>query len=135
VGLIEEVGLQSRVTLAGYVPEDELPAHFSLADLYIMPSSGEGFGIVFLEAMYYGLRVIAGNKDGSTDALLQGELGLLVNPSSVEEIQAAIEKLVADPQIHQPCPELLNKHFSYGSYAANLNRLLGKKVQVCLAAV
>ena len=46
-----------------------------------MPSMKEGFGIVFIEAMCIGLPVIAGNKDGSVDALCNGKLGILVDPA------------------------------------------------------
>src|SRR6185437_1267256 len=84
--LIQQAGLQRQVILPGYIEDDEIPGHFAVSDIYIMPSSGEGFGIVFIEAMYYGLPVIAGNKDGSTDALLNGELGQLVNPGNAQEI-------------------------------------------------
>jgi glycosyltransferase involved in cell wall biosynthesis len=80
--LIGEAGLHSHVIFTGFVPDEELAEHFNLADIYLMPSEKEGFGIVFIEAMYYNKPVIAGNKDGSADALLNGKLGLLVNPSS-----------------------------------------------------
>ena len=50
--LIKNNGLQNNVVLAGYVPEEELASHFLMADLYVMPSTKEGFGIVFIEAMY-----------------------------------------------------------------------------------
>jgi glycosyltransferase involved in cell wall biosynthesis len=56
-----------------------------------MPSRKEGFGIVFIEAMFYGLPVIAGNIDGSADALADGELGFLVDPDQPEEILSALE--------------------------------------------
>ena len=62
-----------------------------------MPSEKEGFGIVFIEAMFYGKPVIAGNKDGSVDALCNGELGLLVDPGSVTEIATAIKKMLVNP--------------------------------------
>ncbi|MGI9087341.1 MAG: glycosyltransferase family 4 protein [Chthoniobacterales bacterium] len=84
--LIEKLGVRDNVILAGYVPEHELRAHYNLCDVFAMPSKGEGFGIVFLEAMACGKPVIAGNKDGSVDAVLGGELGALVDPDSVQEI-------------------------------------------------
>jgi glycosyltransferase involved in cell wall biosynthesis len=55
-----------------------------------MPSTGEGFGIVFLEAMGCGCPVVAGNRDGSVDALDNGKLGLLIDPLDVEAIAEAI---------------------------------------------
>jgi glycosyltransferase involved in cell wall biosynthesis len=59
-----------------------------------MPSKGEGFGIVFLEALACGKPVIAGNKDGSRDALLDGELGILVDPDNIDEIAETIVKVL-----------------------------------------
>jgi glycosyltransferase involved in cell wall biosynthesis len=59
-----------------------------------MPSKGEGFGFVFIEALACGKPVIAGNSDGSRDALLDGELGILVNPENTKEITESIIKVL-----------------------------------------
>jgi glycosyltransferase involved in cell wall biosynthesis len=67
-----------------------------MADLFIMPSQKEGFGIVFIEAMACGLPVIAGNKDGSVDALKNGELGILVDPDDKDQILEALETELKD---------------------------------------
>ncbi|HKY98876.1 MAG TPA: glycosyltransferase family 4 protein [Gemmatimonadaceae bacterium] len=88
------LGVERHVTFAGFVADDELADHYRLADVFAMPSTGEGFGIVFLEAMGCGTPVVAGNRDGSVDALAGGELGVLVNPESVDEIIAGIKQLV-----------------------------------------
>lgn len=121
---IERLGLQDTVTIAGYLPEENLSDYFALADLYIMPSRKEGFGIVFIEAMYYGLPVIAGNTDGSVDALLKGKLGQLVDPESVDEIKAALENLLRAPAPVQPDKELLMQHFGYLAYKDKLENFL-----------
>lgn len=83
-------GLQDSVILAGHVPGEELPDHYRLCDAFVMPSSKEGFGIVFLEAMACGKPVVAGNLDGSVDALDEGRLGLLVDPYNPAEIAKAV---------------------------------------------
>lgn len=88
--MIEELGVQDKVVFTGYVDDKEIIQHYQLGDVYVMPSQGEGFGIVFIEAMACGQRVIAGNKDGSVDALANGELGKLVNPDDVNEIADAV---------------------------------------------
>jgi len=64
--------------------------HYNLADVFIMPSKAEGAPAVFVEALACGIPVIAGNKDGSATPLMGGELGLLIDPESVDEIVAAI---------------------------------------------
>jgi phosphatidyl-myo-inositol dimannoside synthase len=60
--------------------------------------------------------VIAGNKDGSVDALLNGQLGLLVNPVSEEEITNAITKMILDKERYLPDQKLLMQNFSYPVY-------------------
>ncbi len=113
---IKELKVERYVSFSGFVPDEELAAHFNLADIYIMPSWKEGFGIVFIEAMFYNKPVIAGNKDGSVDALLNGELGLLVNPESLEEITAAINKVIKNKDGHLPDRKLLMENFGYEGY-------------------
>lgn len=80
--MVKELDLQNEIILAGFLPDTELIDHYRLADLFIMPSQKEGFGIVFIEAMACGLEVIAGNKDGSVDALQGGKLGTLIDPEN-----------------------------------------------------
>jgi glycosyltransferase involved in cell wall biosynthesis len=89
--LIRENKVDDKVCFAGYIDDSEIISHYQLGDVYIMPSYGEGFGIVFIEALACGCRVIAGNADGSIDAVANGELGKLVSPTSVDEIAKAIE--------------------------------------------
>jgi phosphatidyl-myo-inositol dimannoside synthase len=61
-----------------------------LADVFVMPSTGEGFGIAFLEAMASGIRVIAGNRDGSLDPLVDGALGTVIDPEDDNQLTSAI---------------------------------------------
>jgi glycosyltransferase involved in cell wall biosynthesis len=88
--LIRDLGVSANVTLAGYVADHELRSHYNLCDVFAMPSKGEGFGIVFLEALGCGKPVLAGNKDGSVDAVLNGALGVLIDPDNVIEIANAL---------------------------------------------
>jgi glycosyltransferase involved in cell wall biosynthesis len=88
--LIRELKLEGSVTLAGFVANQELCDFYNLCDVFAMPSKGEGFGIVFLEALACGKPVLAGNKDGSVDALLGGEIGVLIDPDNVAEIADAL---------------------------------------------
>jgi glycosyltransferase involved in cell wall biosynthesis len=92
--LAHEIGVADRVLFAGFVPREELPDYYRLCDLFAMPSTKEGFGIVFMEAMASGKPVIAGNEDGSVDALAGGRLGALVSPHSVEQISRAAVALL-----------------------------------------
>jgi glycosyltransferase involved in cell wall biosynthesis len=92
--LAKVLGVERSVTLAGFIPDEELADHYRLADVFAMPSTGEGFGIVFLEAMSCGTPVVAGNRDGSVDALADGALGVLIEPESVDAIVAGIKRIL-----------------------------------------
>lgn len=92
---ILNLGLSDSVTLTGHIDVAELADHYRLCDIFVMPSSNEGFGIVFLEAMACGKPVIAGSVDGSVDALDQGRLGVLVNPSDIEIITESVCQLLS----------------------------------------
>ncbi len=86
-----DLGVGARVRFTGLFAEEEKADIYSLADVYAMPSRGEGFGFVLLEAMASGVPVIASKHDGGREAVLDGQLGALVDPSNPAEIRAAIE--------------------------------------------
>jgi glycosyltransferase involved in cell wall biosynthesis len=92
--LIKDNVLEDKVILAGFIPEEELCDYYNLCDVFVMPSKGEGFGIVFLEALACGKPVIAGNRDGSVDAVLNGEVGILVNPDNSQELVEMIKSVL-----------------------------------------
>ena len=114
--ILQQLKMEDKVVFTGFIKNDELNDHFLMSDFYIMPSYGEGFGIVFVEAMYFGLPVIAGNKDGSVDALLNGKLGILVDPMNVNEIQSAIESVLLNPSSYIPDSNLLLENFGYQQF-------------------
>ena len=96
--LVNEKGLAEHVRFAGRVPDGELADHYSAADVFIMPSTGEGFGIVFLEAAASGLQVIGGKADGSWDALREGALGQAIDPLNSDAIVDAVCRAFAAPK-------------------------------------
>jgi phosphatidylinositol alpha-1,6-mannosyltransferase len=110
-----ECGAMKNVEFTGSVPSEELPDYFRLADVFVMPSLAEGFGIVFLEAMATGVRVIGGSRDGSRDAFCDGALGTLVDPENSEELASAILAALDDPartgdRTARFKPDLFRKH-------------------------
>ena len=122
--LIVKYGIEGKVVFSGYIPDEDIANHYGIADAYVMPSKKEGFGIVFIEAMYYGLPVIAGNIDGSVDALLNGKLGYLVNPDSELEIEKAIKYTLENIEASKPNKNLLLQYFSFDAYKKNVAQLL-----------
>jgi glycosyltransferase involved in cell wall biosynthesis len=93
---VSALGLSKEVMFTGRIPEQEKASHYSLADAYVMPSYGEGFGIVFLEAMACGVPVIGSKVDGSREALLDGQLGRLVDPNIPDELVEAITDVLTN---------------------------------------
>ncbi|MCV3214629.1 glycosyltransferase [Plectonema radiosum NIES-515] len=109
--LITQLGLQDCVTLVGFVPDNELCDYYNLCNVFAMPSKGEGFGIVYLEALACGKPVLGGNQDGAIDALCGGELGVLVNPDDVEAIAQSLIQILKGTYLHPILyqPEILRQ--------------------------
>jgi phosphatidylinositol alpha-1,6-mannosyltransferase len=99
--LIQFHNVSHAVILTGFVSDAELIDHYLLADLFVMQSKKEGFGIVFIEALACGRKVIAGNKDGSVDALADGALGTLIDPDQPGELKTAVINSLASKG-HKP---------------------------------
>ncbi|MEM6253801.1 MAG: glycosyltransferase [Cyanobacteria bacterium P01_D01_bin.156] len=93
--LIKKLELQNCVTLVGFVSDQELCDYYNLCDVFAMPSCGEGFGIVFLEALACGKPVLAGNQDGSIEPLLNGQLGCLVDPNNIHQIAYSLTQILS----------------------------------------
>lgn len=123
-GYARELGVLDKVNVVGFVSDADLVSYFSMVDFYIMPSLKEGFGIVFIEAMFYGLPVIAGNRDGSVDALCGGDLGILVDPIDRDSVRNAMQKVLENKNKYVPNRDLLLKEFSYDSYKYKLDQIL-----------
>lgn len=92
------LGLEQRVIFAGLIDEKEKADHFRLADAFVMPGRGEGFGFVFLEALACGVPAVGSLIDGSREALRDGEIGELVDPASPHSIRAGIVRALAKPK-------------------------------------
>ena len=85
-----KLGLADQVVFTGFVDEARKADYYRLADAYVMPSRGEGFGIVFLEALACGIPVMGSRVDGGREALLDGAFGELVDPARPEEVRAGV---------------------------------------------
>jgi glycosyltransferase involved in cell wall biosynthesis len=101
--LAQDLGVADRVTFTGFV--DHVADAFVACDLYVMPSTQEGFGIVFLEALANGRPVVAGGLDGSIEAVCWGELGFLCDPLNLTSVEEAIRRVIkaiggADPRVN-----------------------------------
>lgn len=117
----KSLGLDGRVVFAGLVPEAEKADHYRLSDAYVMPSRGEGFGFVFLEAMACGIPAVGSKVDGSREALRDGKLGILVDPADPGEVEAGILEALDRPA--GEVPDGLD-YFSYGNFEKRCHRIV-----------
>ena len=96
---LQSLGLetQTRVTLTGYVPDDDLPALINCAEVFAFPSIFEGFGLPPLEAMACGVPVVCSNASSLPEVV--GEAGLLLPPHDVRAWADALARLLTDAQL------------------------------------
>ncbi|MHB1688301.1 MAG: glycosyltransferase family 4 protein [Ignavibacteriaceae bacterium] len=118
---VAALGLRSNVVFTGFVLETEKANYYRLADVFVMPGRGEGFGFVFLEAMACGIPVVASKLDGSREAVRNGELGILVDPNNHEEIKAGVLDALNKPK--GIIPDGL-EYFSYNNFEKRLYRII-----------
>jgi phosphatidyl-myo-inositol dimannoside synthase len=102
--LVADLGLGDAVRFLGFVPDDELPALYNLASLFVMASRRhellvEGFGISLLEASATGLAVIGGRTGGVPEAVRDGETGMLVNPDDSDAVAEGIKRLLGNKEL------------------------------------
>jgi phosphatidylinositol alpha-1,6-mannosyltransferase len=101
------------VKFLGFVPEKDLVDLYRLADLYVMPSSQEGFGIVYLEAAACGLKVVGGQGGGSGDAIPDERIGILVDPADNNALIEAITRLLGQGKVDPAAVEPYRRsHFA-----------------------
>jgi phosphatidylinositol alpha-1,6-mannosyltransferase len=85
-----ERGVADRVSFVGVFGQDVLADVYRMADLFVMPSSGEGFGIAFLEAMACGTPALGLAAGGAVDALADGELGTMASEAEFAPVLARL---------------------------------------------
>jgi phosphatidylinositol alpha-1,6-mannosyltransferase len=96
MALAAKTGVASRVRFLGRLDDAQLQEAYASADVFLMPSTGEGFGIVFLEAWKHRLPVICGNRDASAEVVTDGVNGLTVNPGDSRAVAEAAMRLLSD---------------------------------------
>ena len=99
VAMTEANGVSDRVRFLGRVLEGELAAAYARASVFALPSTGEGFGIAYLEAWQRGLPVIGSTEGAAPEVIEDGKDGLVVEAADTEALAGAIETLLRDDKL------------------------------------
>jgi len=124
--LRERLGIQETVTFLGAQNQEILPYYYSAADIVVMPSHYESFGMVALEAMASGTPVIASNVGGLRYTVSDNESGFLVPPRSPETVADRIRVLLNRPHLRRQMGERgveIARRFSWGTVADQIETL------------
>ena len=92
--LLSNSNLNSKVIQMGSVTPEQRVELYNMCDLFILPSKNEGFGIVFIEALSCGIPIIASDGFGCREALLDGDLGHLVDPDDIDAMASKIMSIL-----------------------------------------
>lgn len=104
LSLVEKLGVEKDVLFTGYIPEEELPLIYNLADVFVHLSLYEGFGLSPLEAMACGTPVIVSNRTSLPEVV--GDAGILVNPNDARCIGQKILEVITNDSLKK---EMRNK--------------------------
>jgi len=96
---VDRSGLSARVSFPGWLGEAEADAHLSRAALLVLPSEAEGLPMAVIEAFAWGVPVISTPVGSTPDILHDGVEGLMVPVGDAEALAAALERLIADPDL------------------------------------
>jgi D-inositol-3-phosphate glycosyltransferase len=103
--LSEKLGLAAHVRFINAQPQHILARYYAAADVFVMPSHYESFGMVVLEAMACGTPVVASQVGGLTSTVVSGETGFLVPQGDGQAFAQAILRLLASTALHDACAE------------------------------
>lgn len=109
-----------QIDFKGFVPEKEMANAWGEANVFAMPSRGEGFGLVYIEAMRQGLPVVASVHDAAQEINIDGRTGFNVDLDKAGELPARLIHLLKDPDAGRSMGEAgrahWQKHFSYSRF-------------------
>ena len=98
---IAELHLEGRVTLTGGLPHEEVLRRMAQSDLFVLPSWGEGYGIVYIEAMAAGCIAVGAENEGIADTITDGENGFLVPAGDTDAVERVMRAVFAHPEAYE----------------------------------
>jgi phosphatidylinositol alpha-1,6-mannosyltransferase len=125
--LAEGCGVRRHVHFFSELSYPELAACYSACDIFALPSRGEGFGLVYLEAMARGKPVIGGAHGGAPEVIDDGRTGYLVQHGDAPQLATSIETLLANPELAREMGargrERVNRDFKFSVFSKSLKKI------------
>ncbi len=125
--IVNELGLKDSTIFVGRIGHDVLPLYYTAADVCVIPSHYEPFGLVAIEAMACGVPVVASNVGGLKFTIIPEETGLLVEPKDVEAFAEGIQRILFDDlwvrKMRKQASANVNQRFSWTGVAIQLSEL------------
>ncbi|HXM94523.1 MAG TPA: glycosyltransferase family 4 protein [Candidatus Dormibacteraeota bacterium] len=126
--LAEKNGVRRHVHFFTSLSKSELQACYSACEIFALPSRGEGFGLVYLEAMAYGKPVIGGTHGGAPEVIDDGVSGYLVQHGDNLQLATSIETLLANPALAREMGargrQRVQQDFRFSAFAKSLKKIL-----------
>ena len=126
--IASDLNVSSVVHFLEGISRQELAACYAHADIFALPSTGEGFGFVFLEAMAFGKPLVGAQAGGATDLIEDGVNGLLVPPHDPETLAQALERLLRDESLRaalgQKGAQIIQRNYRFDVFQAAFSNIL-----------
>ena len=128
VNLTRDSGVQKHVHFLSGISYGELSACYAAAEIFALPSRGEGFGFVYLEAMARGKPVIGGAHGGAPEVIQDGATGYLVQHGDTVQLATSIDALLSNPELAREMgargKERVEKEFRFSVFAKGFKKIL-----------
>jgi phosphatidylinositol alpha-1,6-mannosyltransferase len=132
--LARKLNVAHAVKFRGFVSAEVLQNEYKNCTLYVMPSAGEGFGLVFIEAMVYGKPIIAAKAGGATEVVHDGENGLLIEYGNVIELSKSIQQLLDSPDLQrkmgQSSLQQVKGKYTFDIFCQNTAEILSQVLKI-----
>lgn len=136
--LVSRLGLKEQTELPGARRDDALRQAYAEADVFVLPTQVEGFGVVFLEAMYNRLPVVAVRAAAAPEVIEDGVTGILVSPGRADELGRALIALISDAGRRREMGEAGRRRvecmYRFEHFAARWERWMAGRVPEALYA-
>jgi len=124
-----EEQVADRVHFLEGLSKEELASRYAAADVFALPSIGEGFGLVFLEAMAFGKPVVGADAGGITDLIRDGSNGLLIPPNDPDGLAQGLSRLLQDEALRRKLGEcgaaMVRREYQFDAFREALDQILG----------